>query len=88
MKVYALIILLLTLFTAGSCSLPSIKGDVVGKWQDQLTIRRDDDTVVMTTVTNAKDVRVLDTVVVKKKKATVEDRLLDDESCSPHFGNP
>jgi hypothetical protein len=64
-----------------SCASNSTRGDVIRIWQDQLTIRQDNNDIVIVKVDNAKDVRVLDTVVIKDNKANVKERLLDDDFC-------
>jgi hypothetical protein len=64
-----------------SCASSSTRGDVIRIWENQLTIRQDNNDIVTVKVDNAKDVRVLDTVVIKDNKANVKERLLDDDFC-------
>ena len=81
MKAYMTVLLVIIVAAASSCAGDSIRGDVIGKWENQLTLRQGDDTVVTIEVDNAKDVRVLDSVLIKKNRAKVEERLLDDDFC-------
>jgi len=82
-----LAILFMALVLIASCASNSIKGDVMRIWQDEITIRKCDHTIVTVKVDNATDVRVLDTVAVKDRKAKVEERLLDDDFCLDRFCN-
>jgi hypothetical protein len=76
-----LLILAFLCVVSVSCASTSARGDVIRIWQDQLTIRQDNNDIVTVKVDNAKDVRVLDTVVIKDNNANVKERLLDDDFC-------
>lgn len=88
-----LVALIAALALLTSCAGTLAEGDVISILNDELTIRQKDTSIVKVAVKNAKQVRVLDSVVIKEEKkkddmhgkglreAIVKDRLFEDDLC-------
>ena len=66
----------LLVIAVGACSAETVRGRVVGLLENQVTVRKENDRLVTVTVENGEEIRVLDTIVVKNKRAEVKDRVL------------
>ena len=69
----------LLVITLSACSPETVRGRVVSIWEDQVTVQKENDRLVTVNVENGEDVRVLDTIVVKNKRAEIKERVLESD---------
>jgi len=62
-----------------ACSSEAVRGRVIGVWEDQVTVRKENDRIVTVKVENIEEVRVLDTVVIKDKRAKIKNRVIESD---------
>ncbi len=69
----------LLVIALSACSAETVRGRVVGVLENRVTVRKENDRLVTVSVENGEEIRVLDTIVVKNKRAEVKDRVLGSD---------